>query len=122
MNILTQIGFFLGICLLGEGIAAILPFPFPSSVIAMAALFLLLCAKWLKPAQIQQTGDFLLKNMAFFFIPAGVGILESIDSLSGALGAFFAVCALTTVIVFFAAALAARGAMALQKRWKRGRD
>lgn len=122
MGILTQIGIFFGICLLGEGVAAILPFPFPPSVIAMAALFVLLCAKGLKPAHIQQTGDFLLKNMAFFFIPAGVGILENIDALKGALGAFFAVCALTTVVVFFAAALAARGAMALQRKWKGERE
>ena len=122
MQLLRQIGLLLGICLLGEGIGAALPFPFPASVIAMALLFVLLCTKVLKPAQIEQTGDFLLKNMAFFFIPAGVGILENIDALKGALGAFFAVCALTTVVVFFAAALAARGAMALQRKWKGERE
>ena len=108
--------------MLGEGAAALLPFPCPASVAALAALFVLLCAKGLKPAQIQQAGDFLLKNMAFFFIPAGVGILENIDALKGALGAFFAVCALTTVATFFAAALAARGVMALQNKWKGGRS
>ena len=122
MDVLKQIGILLGICLLGEGAAALLPFPFPASVAAMAALFVLLCAKGLKPAQIQQAGDFLLKNIAFFFIPAGVGILENIDALKGALGAFFSVCALTTVATFFSAALAARGVIALQNKLKWGRS
>ena len=81
MAILTQIGVVLGVCLVGELVAQVLPFPFPSSVIAMVLLFVLLCAKVIKPHHIRQKGDFLLKNMAFFFIPAGVGILENFDQL-----------------------------------------
>ena len=42
MRILTQIGIVLGVCLVGELVAQVLPFPFPSSVIAMVLLFLLL--------------------------------------------------------------------------------
>lgn len=81
MRILTQIGIVLGVCLVGELVAQVLPFPFPSSVIAMVLLFLLLCSKVIKPYHIQGKTDFLLKNMAFFFIPAGVGILENFDAL-----------------------------------------
>lgn len=121
MGVLKQIGILLGICLLAEGAAAALPFPLPASVIAMAALFLLLCTKVLKPAQIEQAGDFLLQNMAFFFIPAGVGILEYFDQLKGSLPAFLAICLLTTVITFFAAAMTVRAVMALQNKAKGGR-
>lgn len=122
MQILRQIGLLLGICLLGEAVAAALPFPFPASVIAMAMLFILLCTRVVKPAQMQQTGDFLLQNMAFFFIPAGVGILEHFDELKGSLLAFLAICLLTTVITFFAAAMTVRAVMALQSRGKGGRS
>ncbi len=122
MQLLRQIGLLLGICLLGEGIGAALPFPFPASVIAMALLFVLLCTKVMKPAQIEQTGDFLLKNMAFFFIPAGVGILEHFDQLKGSLLAFLAVCLLTTILTFLAAALTVQGVMALQRRVKGGKQ
>lgn len=116
MAILTQIGVVLGVCLVGELVAQVLPFPFPSSVIAMVLLFVLLCAKVIKPHHIRQKGDFLLKNMAFFFIPAGVGILENFDQLKANLLPFLAVCVLTTFITFFVSAMTVRFMMALQKK------
>ena len=116
MAILTQIGVVLGVCLVGELVAQVLPFPFPSSVIAMVLLFVLLCAKVIKPHHIRQKGDFLLKNMAFFFIPAGVGILENFDQLKANLLLFLAVCVLTTFITFFVSAMTVRDMMALQKK------
>lgn len=115
MKILPQIGLVLGICLVGEAIARVLPFPFPSSVIAMVLLFALLCSKWLKPQHIQAKADFLLKNMAFFFIPAGVGILAHYDRLKSSLLPFLAVCAITTVITFFVAAITVQAVMKLQR-------
>ena len=116
MAILTQIGVVLGVGLVGELVAQVLPFPFPSSVIAMVLLFVLLCAKVIKPHHIRQKGDFLLKNMAFFFIPAGVGILENFDQLKANLLLFLAVCVLTTFITFFVSAMTVRAMMALQKK------
>ena len=116
MAILTQIGVVLGVCLVGELVAQVLPFPFPSSVIAMVLLFVLLCAKVIKPHHIRQKGDFLLKNMAFFFIPAGVGILENFDQLKANLLLFLAVCVFTTFITFFVSAMTVRAMMALQKK------
>ena len=116
MAILTQIGVVLGVCLVGELVAQVLPFPFPSSVIAMVLLFVLLCAKVIKPHHIRQKGDFLLKNMAFFFIPAGVGILENFDQLKANLLPFLTVCVLTTFITFFVSAMTVRAMMALQKK------
>ena len=38
MRILAQIGIVLFVCLVGEAIAAVLPFPFPASVIGMILL------------------------------------------------------------------------------------
>ncbi len=116
MAILTQIGVVLGVCLVGELVAQVLPFPFPSSVIAMVLLFVLLCAKVIKPHHIRQKGYFLLKNMAFFFIPAGVGILENFDQLKANLLPFLVVCVLTTFITFFVSAMTVRAMMALQKK------
>ena len=40
MGIMAQIGIVLAVCLVGEGIAALLPIPFPASVISMVLLFL----------------------------------------------------------------------------------
>ena len=72
MNVLTQLAILLLICFVGEGVALLLPIAFPSSVISMILLFLLLLTGALKLRQIEDAADFLTKNMAFFFIPAGV--------------------------------------------------
>ena len=83
VKLLVQIGIVFGICLVGEGIAAILPFAFPASVLSMLLLFVLLLCGVLKVEHIREKGDFLLKNMAFFFIPSGVALLEQVDFLKG---------------------------------------
>lgn len=121
MKILTQIGIVLGVCLVGEGISLLLPFPFPGSVIGMILLFLLLFFGILRPDHIAQKADFLLKNMAFFFIPAGVGILESFEALRGRLLILIGICALTTLLTFAATAFTVRGVMALQAALERRR-
>lgn len=82
MGIMAQIGIVLAVCLVGEGIAALLPIPFPASVISMVLLFLLLAAKLLRPHHIKEKSNFLITNMACFFVPAGVGILRYADVLS----------------------------------------
>lgn len=83
VKLLVQIGIVFGICLVGEGIAAVLPFAFPASVLSMLLLFVLLLCGVLKVEHIREKGDFLLKNMAFFFIPSGVALLEQVDFLKG---------------------------------------
>ena len=64
MKILTQLAIVFGICLVGECISAILPFAFPSSVIGMILLFLLMLVKIIKERHIKDVSQFLLKNMA----------------------------------------------------------
>ena len=68
MGIMAQIGIVLAVCLVGEGIAALLPIPFPASVISMVLLFLLLAAKLLRPHHIKEKSNFLITNMACFFL------------------------------------------------------
>ena len=38
MGIMAQIGIVLAVCLVGEGIAALLPIPFPASVISLSLI------------------------------------------------------------------------------------
>ena len=45
MKIIEQICVVFAICLAAEGISAILPFPFPASVLSMVLLFVLLATK-----------------------------------------------------------------------------
>lgn len=116
MKMILQIGVVLGICLLGEGISLLLPIPFPGSVIAMVLLFLLLLSRVLRPDHIRQKSDFLLQNMAFFFIPAGVGIMEYAEELLPFLLPLLLICLITTILTFAASALTATLVIHIQQK------
>lgn len=116
MEILLQIGIFFGVCLVGELVASVLPLPIPASIIGMILMFILLCTHILHPKHIEKKSDFLLSNMAFFFVPAGVGILEHYDSVKNVIFPLLAVCVITTVLTFAAASFTVRLTIALQKK------
>ncbi len=121
MKILTQAGIIFGLCLIGEAIAAVLPFAFPASVICMILLFLCFLFRWIKPDSLRETAGFLLENMAFFFIPAGVGIMESFAVVKDAVFQLVLICVVSTFLTFAATAYTIRLVSALQKKLgKRG--
>ena len=72
MKIIKQIGIIFAVCWLSVLIEKILPFAFPASVIGMLLLFVCLFTGVLKIEHIQEKSDFLLENMAFFFVPAAI--------------------------------------------------
>ncbi len=120
MKLLIQFGIIFGVCWVGEGLSRLLPLP--GSVISMILLFLLLLTKLVKPAHIAEKSDFLLKNMAFFFIPAGVAIMESLGILWENLIPFLTVCFVTMVITFAATAYTVRLVIWLQNRLSAGKE
>lgn len=121
MKMMYQIGILFGVCLLGQAISVFSPIPFPGSVLSMIILFLLLFFHVIKVDHIQQKADFLLKNMAFFFVPAGIGILSSFDLIRGSLLQLLTVVVVTTILTFGATALTVQGVIALQDKITRGR-
>ncbi len=122
MKPLWQIGIIFGICFAGEGISKILPIPFPSSVIAMILLFILLFFKTLKADKIRGASDLLMRNMAFLFIPSGVGIMQIFDSISKHLLPLLAVCIISTVATFAATSYTVRGVIRIQERIGKRRE
>lgn len=101
MHVFAQICILFAICVAAEGLAAILPFTFPSSVLGMLILLALLLCKVLKPKQLQETSNFFLDNMPFFFVPTCVGILKYTDVLFQNFWAIVLISLLTTPLVFF---------------------
>ena len=104
MKILYQIAIIFALCLLGEVIRALLPFPFPSAISAMLLLLIALFSGILKIDHIKEKSDFLLSNMAFFFIPAGVGVIEHFELIASVWWQFLLIALLSTVIVFLVTA------------------
>ena len=116
MKLLLQISILFGICWLGEAAASLLPLPIPASVIGMLLLFLLLLLlRGTKP--VEELTGFLLKNMAFFFVPAGLGILGQSEVLRKNLLPLLTICVLTTLITFLVTAYTVRGVQYLQGRF-----
>lgn len=120
MEIILELIIILAACFAGEIISALLPFAFPSSVIAMILLFLLLLCGILKEKHIQHVGDFLLKNMSIFFLPAAVGILEYWDVISGALLPFALIVVITLLLTFAATAYTVMAVRKLQEKLSKG--
>lgn len=121
IKLLFQTGIVFGICWLGEAASALLPIPIPGSVMGMLLLFLLLLILR-KTDPIEEITEFLLKNMAFFFIPAGVGILAQFDLLWEKLLPLLTICVLTTLLTFLATAYTVRGVQILQEKARRRKE
>ena len=68
MKIIKQIGIIFTVCWLSACDRETASFTFPASVIGMILLFLCLFTGVLKIEHIGGKGDFLLGNMAFFFL------------------------------------------------------
>ena len=100
MNIMGELALIFGICLVGEGVAALLPVTFPASVISMVLLMVLLLTGVVKDRHIQTASHFLVANMAFFFLPSFVGLLEHIELLKSQLVPLLLIVVLTTPVVY----------------------
>ncbi len=118
MKVFTQLSLIFCVCLLGQLVASMLPVAFPGSVMGMLLMLLLLCLKVVKLSQIKETAEFLLSNMAFFFIPAGVGVTAYYDKLSGKVTLLLLVIALTTLITFLVTAYTIMGVLKIQAKRK----
>ena len=82
-KIILHIAFLYGIYLLGNWIQEVLGLVIPGSVIGMIILFILLSTKIIKISWIETGAKFMVNNLALFFIPATVGIMNYFDLFSG---------------------------------------
>ena len=119
MKIICQIAIIFTICWISQIMEAILPFPFPASVIGMVLLLILLLVRALKVDHIREKSDFLLSNMAFFFIPAGVSIINYFDILASNLSPLLVICLVSTLLTFAVTAWAVRLTRYLMDRRKK---
>ena len=100
MHIMAQIAIICAVCLVSEGVAALIPVAFPASVIALLLLMLLLFTGAVKPRHIQDLSGFLVANMAFFFLPSCVEVMEHAPAILSQLLPFLLVSLLTVPLVY----------------------
>ncbi len=119
MKITDQYGVLFLICMGGVFLSHLCPFPMPSGISSMVVLFCLLAAKALTLESLQGVSDFLLENMALFFVPPGVGILAHMERLRGSLLPLIAICIVSTLLTFAAAAAAVAATQKAMTAWKK---
>lgn len=96
---LPQIGWLLGFWLLGEAIAYLFNWSIPGSIIGMILLTLALEFKLVKLSGVEEVSDFLIRNMAFFFVPPGVGLMVNFDLIADNWLAISVATILSTILV-----------------------
>lgn len=77
----------------------------PGSVIGMMLLFTALVFKVVKPGKVKKISTLLTDNMALFFIPAGVGLMNSLDVISRSWTIIITASTVSTVLVIATVAL-----------------
>jgi len=99
MKILRQLCIILSILFIGNFINKIFGLPIPGNVIGMIILLLCLLMGVIKLEMIDMISKFLLDNLAFFFIPAGIGLINSLDIIKDNWIAILSITSISTIIV-----------------------
>ncbi len=99
MKTFRQLIIIIGINLTGSFLTEWAHLPIPGAISGMIILLIMLFTGIIKPKHIEETADFLLKNMAFFFLPAGVGILASYQLVRGSYLQTIAIIVISTILV-----------------------
>ncbi|PYG88767.1 holin-like protein [Ruminiclostridium sufflavum DSM 19573] len=99
MKLLRQFLIVLIICFLGEVLNKVVHIPLPGSIIGMLLLFVCLLLGIIKLEMIEEISRFLLDHLAFFFIPAGVGLIAYAGILKRNLIPILVICFATTFLV-----------------------
>ena len=99
MKFLMQFMILLLFCAIEELLKELLPFPVPASVYGLLLLLLCLWKGIVKIEQVKQAALFLIAIMPVMFIPAGVALTQSWDSLQPILLPAVVIIVVTTILV-----------------------
>ena len=116
MKYLTQLGVLLACCVAGNVLSTLLRGALPGNVLGLTLLLILLVLGRVRLRHVEDTADFLMQNMAFFFLPACLGVLDIFSEIQGEILPILAVCLLTTLCTAAATALTVHLIFRLQHR------
>ncbi|API94218.1 CidA/LrgA family protein [Virgibacillus sp. 6R] len=89
----------------------------PGSVIGMIVLFLLLSTKLVRVSWIEEGANYIVANLAFFFIPVTVGIIEYYDLFLGKGSLLILIVLVSTMLVMGGSGFFSQWLMR-RKEWK----
>ncbi len=105
---LPQVGVLFGFWLMGEIVVYFFKSSISGSIVGMILLTIALELKIVKLNQVEDVSDFLIRNMAFFFIPPGVGLMVNLDLIASNWVAIVVATIVSTILVLIVTALVAQ--------------
>ena len=102
---LTEAFYILFFFFTGEFISSLIDGFIPGRVIGMVLLFLALTFRCVKPAKVHRLSTVLTQNMGLFFVPAGVGLMNSFGIISQHWAVILTTTVISTILVITTVAL-----------------
>ena len=102
MKYIKQFSLMLVISFMGEILKYLLPLPIPASIYGMVLLFTGLMTGVIKLESVKETGVFLIEIMPVMFIPAGVGLMTSWETLRAIIVPVSVITVITIITVMIA--------------------
>lgn len=122
MKYVKQIGIVLGITMAGEILYQVLPLPVPAGVYGLFIMLAALMGGAVKLESVEGTGNFLMDTMTMMFIPATVGIVESIAEVRAVLLPFLVIIAVSTILVMIVTGRMASGSWGSRKQSRKPKE
>lgn len=116
MKYLNQFLIIMSISFLGELLNQVIPLPVPASIYGLILMLIALSTKIIPLEKVETVGNFMLDIMPIMFIPGGVGLLTSWDSMQKMIIPFTVITILTTVIVMVVSGHATQIIIRIKKR------
>ncbi len=120
MKYVKQFVIIIAISFLGEFLKYVLPLPVPASIYGMILMFAALLTGVLKLDDVKDAAKFLIEIMPLMFIPAGVGLMVSWDTLKPLLIPVAIITVVTIITVMIVSGHTAQ--FVLHKQEKGGAD
>ena len=96
---MTGLFFILLFWLAGNALSALTGGYVSGNILGMILLFAALCLRWVRPETVRPAARFLLGAMALFFVPYGVGLMDSYRVIADNLWAIVVSGILSTLVV-----------------------
>ena len=117
MKYVKQFVIIIAISFIGEFLKYVLPLPVPASIYGMVLMFAALLTGVLKLDDVKDTAKFLIEIMPLMFIPAGVGLIVSWNTLRPLL---IPVAIITVVTIITVMIVSGHNAQFVLKRQEKG--
>ena len=99
MKYIKQTSIILGICFVAELLEYLIPLPVAASIYGLIIMLAALMTKVIKLEDVEDVADFLTGNLAIMFIPATVGIMDSVDEMKKMFIPLVVISVVTTLLI-----------------------